>query len=331
MLFRRDRLRCVLNRCFRVGILALVPLAAAVAGCGMAGTPIPMVSDQPLAAYRAQLSASDQRELSARDEERLLDPCGFADAATLASLGKPVYVGPAQDFDVCTIDYPKGTFSVDITVGQWDENPVRTLNLDGVKMGVLPTGSDTCSITVPYLPHPFNYGLTSRNRTNPCDSAITFARAALPLLQTRPQRKDSRVSLNTPLTRLDPCAVLSVIAKDRPRLRVNTDITPYNCDFYLDSNDDSTRQELTENQKPLSLLAGNRQFGKVIDINGASAVLGDSSSGDNCQIDLFLDQAHPVSRFNDQWVDEVEMDGHGGCDSLKQTAAAIVDLYKNIR
>ncbi len=322
----------MVNGRLRAGILALASLTAVLAGCGMSGTAIPMVSDQPLAAYRAQLSPLDQQVLFARDQERLLDPCGFADAATLATLGKPVYVGPAQDFDVCAIDYPRGTFSVDITIGQWAQLPIRTIDLDGVeRIGVTPNGSDTCDITVPYRPRPFSYSVTSHNGTNACDSAITFVRSALPLLKTRPLRMNSKVSLNTPLTRLDPCAVLSVIAKNRPRLQVNTNITPYNCDFYLDSNHESTRQELTENQKPLSLLAGDRRFGKVIDINGAAAVLGGSTTPGHCELDLFLDRSHPVSRFNDQWVDEVEMDGNGGCDALKQTAAAIVDLYKNVR
>lgn len=325
-------MRCVLNGRFRAGILALASLAAAVAGCGMSGTPIPMVSDQPLAAYRAQLSPLDQQVLFARDQERLLDPCGFADAATLATLGKPVYVGPAQDFDVCAIDYPRGTFSVDITVGQWAQVPLRTVDLDGVeRIGVTPNGRNTCDISVPYRPRPFNYSLTSYNETNACDIAIAFVRSALPLLKTRPLRMNSKVSLNTPLTRLDPCAALSVIAKDRPRMQVNTNITPYSCDFYLDSDHESTRQELTENQKPLSLLARNRSSGKVIDINGATAVLDDSTTPGHCEVDLFLGQSHPIPRFNDQWVDAVEMDGNGGCDALKQTAAAIVDLYKNVR
>ncbi|MBU3067982.1 DUF3558 domain-containing protein [Nocardia sp. NEAU-G5] len=321
----------MLNRRFGVGVLALAPLVAALAGCGMSGTAIPMVSDQPLASYRAQLSAGDQQELSARDQERLLDPCGFADATALASLGKPVSIGPAQNFEVCSIDYPRGTYTVDVTLGQWDESPIRTIDLGDIKLGVTPSGTNTCSITVPYLPHSFNYAVTSHNNTNACDAAITFARAALPLPKTPPLRMNSRVSLNTPLTRLDPCAVLSVIGKDRPRLQVITNTTPYNCDFYLDSNHDATRQELTENQKPLSVLAGERRLGKVTDINGVPGAVTDSGSAGGCRIDLFLDQSHPISRGNDQWVDEVEMSGHGSCDSLKRTAAALVDVYKNIR
>lgn len=322
----------MLNRHFRVGTLALALLSAVLTGCGMSGTAIPMVSDQPLAAYRAQLSPLDQQILAARDQERRLDPCGFVDAPTLATLGRPVYVGPAQDFDVCAIEYPRGAFSVDVTVGQWAQLPIRTMDIDGVeRIGVTPTGSNTCAITVPYRPRPFTYSLTSRNGTNACDSAIAFVRSALPLLKTTPLRMNSKVSLNTPLTRLDPCAVLSVIAKGRPRLQVNTDVTPYNCDFYLDSDVHSTRQELTENQKPLSLLAADRKFGRVIDINGAAAAFGESTTPGHCELDLFPDTAHPVPRFNDQWVDEIEMDGDGGCDALKQTAGAIVDLYRNVR
>ncbi|WP_280310364.1 hypothetical protein [Nocardia abscessus] len=330
---------------FRAGILlsTLLLSMTLLSACGqdIAGTALPQVADNGPSSYRRVLSAQEQARLAVSDRIRELDACGFVNQAAIATLGVPVYFGQGQDFDSCVLRFkpsigPNRIYEVAINTGQHDTQTPPTM-IDGVPVRLRP--ADGCMATVPYQVQDFVFWVKGRENSNTCAEATAFVRAALPMLKNKPLRAHSQRVLNTPLSRLDPCAALSVIGKDRPRLRVDTNMRPYFCSFILDSNDETTSHNITYTQKTLDILQWAREDGKIFELGAGQLQINsgtkDSPAG-RCSADLYLNLGSPhtrnitadvSSRGPEQWVDVVDMSTLAGCAALQRTAAAILEFY----
>ncbi|WP_157227806.1 hypothetical protein [Nocardia asiatica] len=312
-------------------------------GCvhDITGAALPAIADNGPSSYRRGLSAEDQARLAVSDRVRELDPCGFVNEAAVATLGVPIYFGQGQGFDSCILRFqpsigPSRIYEVTIDTGLRDtETPPTTIHSVPVRL----RPADGCMATVPYKPRDFVFWLKGRENSNTCTEAVAFVRAALPMLQSRPVRARSQRVLDTPLARLDPCAALSIIGKNRPRLVVDTKLRPYFCTFALDSGDTTTAQNIAYTQKTLEMLQAAREDGKV-HILGAgqmhiSTGTKDSSTG-YCAADLYLNVGSPhrrnitgdlSRRGPEHWVDVVSMTTLAGCVALRDTATAIMQFY----
>ncbi|MEU2042671.1 hypothetical protein [Nocardia niwae] len=287
------------------------------------------------------MSAEEQARLAVSDRVRELDACGFVNQAVIATLGAPVYFGQGQDFDSCILRFnpsigPNGIYEVEINTGQHDNQTAATM-IDGVGVRLRP--ADGCVATVPYHVQDFVFWVKGRENSDTCTEATAFVRAALPMLKSTPLRAHSQRVLDTPLARLDPCAALSVIGKNRPRLRVETNMRPYYCTFTLDGDDETTTEKIAYTQKTLEMLEWARKDGKVHDVGGGQLQINrgykDSPTG-HCSADLYLNMGSPhIRNFTDdvsssgaeRWVDVVDMSTMAGCAALQRTAAAVLEFY----
>lgn len=330
---------------FRAGILlsALLLPIMLLSGCGsvIAGAALPQVADDGPSSYRRALSAQEQSHLAVSDRMRELDACGFVNQAAIATLGAPTYFGQGQGFDSCILRFepsigPNRIYEVEIDTGLRDTETPPTM-IDGVPVRLRP--ADGCMATVPYPVRDFIFWVKGRENSNTCTEAQAFVRAALPMLKTKPLRSRSQRVLDTPLARLDPCAALSVIGKNRPRLQLESNLRPYYCKFILDSSDEKTAQNIAYTQKTLEMLEWAREEGKVhavgaghLQINRGSK---DSPTG-YCSADFYPDLGSPHTRnFTgdadihgpERWVDVVDMSTLAGCAALQRTAEAILEFY----
>ncbi|MEU6191706.1 hypothetical protein [Nocardia sp. NPDC047038] len=329
----------------RVGIVlsALVLATTLLSGCGsdIAGAALPQIADNGPSSYRRALSAQEQSRLAVSDRVRELDACGFVNQAAIATLGAPVYFGQGQDFDSCILRFtpsigPSRIYAVEINTGQRDTETPPTM-IDGVPVRLRP--ADGCMATVPYPVRDFMFWLKGRDNSNTCSEAAAFVRAALPMLKSKPLRAGSQRVLDTPLARLDPCAALSVIGKNKPRLQVDTGLRPYYCKFALDSSDETTSQNIAYTQKTLEMLEWARKDGKVYGVGSGQMQINRGSQNSPtgyCSADFYpnVGSSH-IRNFTgdadshgpEHWVDVVDMSTLAGCAALQRTAEAILEFY----
>ncbi|MEV6770299.1 hypothetical protein AB0N05_16925 [Nocardia sp. NPDC051030] len=287
--------------------------------------------------YRGWLGAEVRQDLAAKDFVRELDPCGFVNDAAIATLGTPTYFGRDQGFDECLLIFrpavgPNQLSRIKVTT-EFRGSSSPKVDLGGTSVGVKAEGG-YCIADVPFRNRVISFWTDSLNGSDTCSEAKKFVTAALPQFRTTPLRSESKIALNnTPLARMDPCAALSIVGKNRPRLKVQTGVVPYYCGFMLDSDDQSTAQNLTSTQKTLDMVEYAVKKNETMQVGSARARIS-SSKPAYCSLDLYLDEKSPrVTTYNsgdpERWVDVVEMSGQTTCEELAKTATAIVELYNS--
>ncbi|WP_067654402.1 DUF3558 domain-containing protein [Nocardia harenae] len=322
-------------------VLATVALALLTGCAAVPGTALPEPPGDGTMNYRRDLAPAQQAQMATADRIRTLDPCGFINDAALATFGKLESIGQGQSFETCELRYvrgsaPAGITSVEVELGLHDiETPPRMV-------GGLPVRfrqADGCMVTVPYTPEAFVYWFHGTAGIDACPAAEVFVRAALPTLQTVPLRSVSPRVRNTRLAELDPCAALSILAPQAPKLRIDSEkLRPFRCRFLLDADNDKTAFNMTSTQKPLELIDGARRFEpqSVLEVEGTPWILDMNvppASRTYCKADLYLDTAQPELRQvgwsrTEHWTDTVEMSTLSGCESLRRAATALAQMYR---
>ncbi|MEV4129693.1 hypothetical protein [Nocardia sp. NPDC049707] len=330
----------------RTIVSLLTVVIALLTGCSHAvgGLALPEPADPATAGYRRALSSELQADMALSDRIRQVDACALINEAAIKTIGASSYFGPGQHFDECEVHYspsigPKHLFEVYIQVGVSDTVSPQTM-VDGVPVRIR-RGGDACSASVPHQLGGVTYYLMGTEGVETCDELLPFVRATLPLLKSpAPQRNNSKLSINTRLANMDPCAVLSVLSKDRPRLKVTPNMRPYWCEFLLDKDDDTTWQSWVSTQKTLEMLDGARKYnpGEVVPLTGPavariSSTSRATSTAGSCLLDVYPDTGQTPHVRNldktkpERWVDVVEISTRGGCVNALKSAAVFVDLY----
>ncbi|WP_280263853.1 hypothetical protein [Nocardia wallacei] len=338
-----------------LAVVALVCAGISTVSCS-AGSPGRVEGDasptslarQP---YPAFLDSEARAAVAYRDTLRPLDPCGFLDEGAVRAIAAPDYFGADGGFDQCSVKF---------------RNPVGAKSIVGVGVAMGPGGPATYGTPVPvggttvrvhdsgdfctaYLRFDdrvtLRFSVTTKGdflgrapRVDLCPEAASLAAAAIPHLAERPLRSEStRAHMNTKLARLDPCAVVDVIARDHPHPWVNPLPTPWSCNLQLDYGVDSTSRHIDfayVSDASLTRSPGSNEIAsRIMDLPSLEEP---GSRGtpwsDTCQLHVGTDPTWtPTKGTHTRKTEVISVSTPaGGCDAARAVATEVVRLYKQL-
>lgn len=327
------------------------------AGCGgsSTGTAKPVPEQMPVDNYRDLMSPADRTTLEYIDTIRPLDPCGFLDDGAVHRIGAPVYFGVGADISSCEALYEPGAgpkkidkVTVDLA-GAPEPNYGTPVDVGGVRVRTSPT-PDFCTAYVPlnakqdvaYTVYPKGDFLHPV-AVDVCPEVIDLVAASLPALHSGAPRTASQKGGTTPLGRLDPCSAIRLVGRghDPHLVGGSFQMNPAECDFWLDGEDDDTRQHVfLETGSDVFFLQNPDDHTVLRKIGGVTVIEKPSNSRqypNYCEFYAGVGQDKPFTRPDitgegaHQWFDMIHVTGADGCDKTRATVEESIRLYKKIR